>query len=118
MGDSTPDTSSASPVLGSGNSQAPEASEATTEDSQPALPPTKKQNAIWTSGDNATLVATLKTARSLSLQADNGWKALAWTMVAEALVGGKGGEKKLTGCWDHWRNVCSVTALLSWVLTW
>ena len=68
-------------------------------------PKPKKQNAVWRSCDDATLVSVLKAERDLGHQADNGWKGVAWHAAAAALVGGPGGVKTWTSCRDHWRLV-------------
>ncbi len=99
------------------DSQTPSASAApaptTTPETPAAAAPVKRQNAVWTSADNATLVDYLKDARTRGGQADNGWKSWVWTEAGVLLAGGKGGPKTWKGCRDHWRTVSSIFIGLS-----
>lgn len=79
-----------------------------------SAPTPKRPHAIWTSADDETLVGVLKAQRTAGNQADNGWKKVAWTAAAAALVGAsRGGVKSWTGCRDHWRLVCLHILLTS-----
>ena len=62
----------------------------------------------WSSADDAIVVNTLRKQKLLGFQAENGWKPLAWSAVANALKEAvqKGGEKTAMKCQDHWVNVC------------
>ena len=62
----------------------------------------------WSAQDDRILVETLLAQKAAGNQAQSGWKATAWTAVADALkkaaVGGEV-EKTASKCSDHYANV-------------
>lgn len=71
---------------------------------------------VWTTGDDETMLRTLKNEKVAGNQSGAGWKKQVWTAIAGALQeegSTRGGPKTPAKCNDHWSNVSLVVSSLA-----
>jgi hypothetical protein len=78
-----------------------------TEDDTAADPKVTRARTKWSSGEAATLVATLLKEKVEGRQAESGFKSISFKTVVEELQREQGTIKTVQQCRDHWKKVCS-----------